>query len=56
MNDKKHFSEKTINPNHFDQFKIWNSEHLISGGEFRLHDRLTYTKRNNLWVIERHHQ
>ena len=31
MNDNKHFSEKTINPNPFDQFKIWNSEHLISG-------------------------
>jgi len=30
MNDKKHFSEKTINPNPFDQFKFWYKEHLIS--------------------------
>jgi pyridoxamine 5'-phosphate oxidase len=30
-----------------DWFEFWQD------GEFRLHDRLTYTKRNNLWVIDR---
>jgi pyridoxamine 5'-phosphate oxidase len=30
-----------------DWFEFWQE------GEFRLHDRLTYTRRNNLWVIER---
>jgi pyridoxamine 5'-phosphate oxidase len=30
-----------------DWFEFWQER------EFRLHDRLTYTKRNNLWVIER---
>lgn len=28
-------------------FEFWQS------GEFRLHDRLTYSKRNKIWVIER---
>jgi pyridoxamine 5'-phosphate oxidase len=28
-------------------FEFWQN------GEFRLHDRLTYSKRNDLWVIER---
>jgi len=30
-----------------DWFEFWQD------GEFRLHDRLTYTKRNDLWVIDR---
>jgi pyridoxamine 5'-phosphate oxidase len=30
-----------------DWFEFWQE------GEFRLHDRLTYTKRKNIWVIER---
>jgi pyridoxamine 5'-phosphate oxidase len=28
-------------------FEFWQD------GEFRLHDRITYTKRDNLWIIER---
>ena len=30
MSDINDFSEKTINPDPFDQFKIWYTEHLIS--------------------------
>lgn len=30
-----------------DWFEFWKE------GDFRLHDRLTYTKRKDIWVIER---
>jgi Pyridoxamine-phosphate oxidase len=31
MTDKKDFSEKTVDPNPFIQFRNWYSEHLNSG-------------------------
>jgi len=52
---KKRYSEKSVEkPPHWggfrlipDWFEFWQN------GEYRLHDRLTYTKRDNLWIIER---
>jgi len=52
---KNKFSGKPINkPLHWGGFRLtpewfefWQNE------EFRLHDRITYTKRKHLWVIER---
>jgi pyridoxamine 5'-phosphate oxidase len=52
---KKKFSENPVNkPRHWggfslvpEWFEFWQER------DFRLHDRLTYTKRKNLWIIER---
>jgi len=52
---KNKFSERSVERPHYwggfrlhpEWFEFWQE------GEFRLHDRLTYTKRNNVWVIER---
>jgi pyridoxamine 5'-phosphate oxidase len=52
--DKK-FSNKPVDkPPHWGGFRIipyWFE--FWQEGEFRLHDRLTYTKRKNIWIIER---
>jgi pyridoxamine 5'-phosphate oxidase len=52
---KNRYSEKPV-----DKPKYWGGFRLIpewfefwQEGEFRLHDRLTYKKRKNLWIIER---
>jgi pyridoxamine 5'-phosphate oxidase len=52
---KNMYGEKSVDkPEHWggfrivpDWFEFWQE------GEFRLHDRLSYTKRNDSWVIER---
>ena len=52
---KNKYSEKPV-----DRPVLWGGFRLIpewfefwQNGEFRLHDRITYTKRKTLWVIER---
>ncbi len=52
---KERYSDKPVErPQHWGGFRLipkwfefWHE------GEFRLHDRLVYTKRDNLWIIER---
>lgn len=52
---KNNFNDKSVErPPHWggfrlvpDWFEFWQS------GDFRLHDRLTYSKKNKIWVIER---
>jgi pyridoxamine 5'-phosphate oxidase len=52
---KNRYSEKPVDkPQHWggfllipEWFEFWQER------KFRLHDRLVYTKRENLWVIER---
>lgn len=52
---KNIFSEKSVEkPGHWGGFRLmpeWFE--FWQEGEFRLHDRLTYSKRKDLWVIER---
>jgi pyridoxamine 5'-phosphate oxidase len=52
---KNKYDEKSVDkPEHWggyrlipEWFEFWQE------GEFRLHDRITYTKREDLWIIER---
>ena len=52
---KNKYSEKPVDrPQHWGGFRLipeWFE--FWQEGDFRLHDRLTYTKREDLWVIER---
>ena len=52
---KNKYSEKPVDrPQHWGGFRLipeWFE--FWQNGEFRLHDRITYTKRKALWVIER---
>lgn len=52
--NKKFHNKPVVKPPHWggfrivpDWFEFWQE------GNFRLHDRLAYTKRKNLWIIER---
>jgi pyridoxamine 5'-phosphate oxidase len=52
---KNLFFDKTVSrPDHWGGFRLipeWFE--FWQEGPFRLHDRLTYTKRDNIWVLER---
>jgi pyridoxamine 5'-phosphate oxidase len=52
---KTHYNESQIEkPPHWGGFRLipqWFE--FWQNGEFRLHDRITYTRKNNLWIIER---
>jgi pyridoxamine 5'-phosphate oxidase len=50
----KFYNKPVEKPQHWGGFRIVpNWFEFWQEGDFRLHDRLTYTKRKDIWVIER---